>query len=123
MPRHLLRVTSISLLALFAAAALANGAPKKNDNVPGARWTYTITQGDKKESGTFRILELVIYKDDKKIGRATQKSTTETTLVFTGLPELNGTAEVKRVKRGSCTGTLKKSDGTEWVFKAHVAGD
>jgi hypothetical protein len=120
MSRPLLHLTSVFLLTLFASAAVVNAAAKKKDHVVGSIWTYTITQGDKKETGTFRVYQLDIYKEDKKVGRATVKSADETTLTFTDLPELNGKAYVKKLKTGVCSGQLKKTDGSEWEFKAHI---
>jgi hypothetical protein len=119
----LLRVVSVFVLAAFAFPAIVDAAAakkKKEDEVVGSIWTWTITNGDKKETGSFRVHDLNIYKDDKIVGSAAEDAAKKATLTFTGIPELNGTAEVQRHKVGHCTGTLKKKDGTEWKFEAHI---
>src|SRR6476469_5758682 len=83
----------------LAAASDALAAPKKADNVMGAIWSYTLTKGDKKESGTFRVYKKEIFKGDKKVGHVDVKDEDETTLVFTDWSEMNGKADLRKTRK------------------------
>ena len=110
----------LALLALALAAANAFAADKKpKDNVVGAIWSYTITKGDKSETGQFRVYQREIFKGDKKVGHVEVKDEDETTLYFTDWSEMNGKAVLRKVRKRPPTalGTLHKRDGTDWDMK------
>jgi hypothetical protein len=106
-------------LALGLIASDAFAAPKKPDNIMGVIWSYTLTKGDKKENGTFRVYKKEIFKGDKKVGHVDVKDEDETTLVFTDWSEMNGTATLRKTRKNPPTagGTLRKKDGSEWEMK------
>ena len=112
----LLHLMSICLFALFATSAVVDAA-KKNDE--GDLWTYTISNGKKEHTGNFRVRNLDIYKDDKKVGRVVADDPENFSITFTDLKDMNGKAHVHKTKNGVATGTLKKADGTEWEMKVH----
>ena len=116
-----IRLTLVGLALALGLATVADtlAAPKKPDNIMGAIWTYTLTKGDKKESGTFRVYKKEIFKGDKKVGHVTVKDEDETTLVFTDWSEMNGTATLRKTRKNPPTagGTLHKKDGSDWEMK------
>ena len=81
----------------------------------GAIWNYTLSkEGEEDVKGTFRVSDGVIYKGSEKVGTVKPKDKDDSTLVFTGLPELNGTATLKKSRDGHAAGTLIKKDKSEW---------
>ena len=86
------------------------------DDVVGTIWHYTITHGNKKDSGQFRVYLKDIFKGKDKVGNIVPKDADETTLYFTDYKEFKGTAVLRRVKRNPVTwkGTLNRQNGTRW---------
>jgi len=92
------------------------------DDVVGTIWHYTITQGNKKDSGQFRVYLKDIFKGKDKVGHVVPKDGDETTLHFTDYKEFKGTAVLRKVKRTPATwkGTLNKQNGTQWEMTVIV---
>ena len=107
-------VVIIGLAAPLLAADSKKGRDGKDEWI-GAIWSYTLSKdGEKDVKGKFRVSDKVIYKDGEKVGTVEPKDKDDTTLVFTGLPELNGTATLKKSRFGHAAGTLIKKDKSEW---------
>src|SRR4051812_19856275 len=108
----------IALILVALAAPLRGGErPGKDgkDTIVGAIWTYTLSkEGEKDVKGTFRVYDGVIYKESEKVGTVKPKDRDDSVLEFTGLPELNGTATLKKSRDGHAAGTLIKKDKSEW---------
>ena len=111
------------VLCMVASAALAAKGPAKGkdgkNDVMGATWTCTISRGKEQSSGRFRVYKNEIFKGAEKVGRIETKDEDETTLVITGIPELNGKAVLRKVKQRppGANGTLTKANGTTWEMK------
>jgi hypothetical protein len=115
----------MALLVVTAFGISASAQTKGKDgvaDVAGARWHYEITNGaDKKpvEKGVFRVNEKVIYKGKDKVGLIKAQSRTETTLIIEHLPEINGTAKLKKVseKPPIWEGTLERKGGKHFKMR------
>jgi hypothetical protein len=117
----LFRLTAACLIASFSRSSVATAAVGKKNDVVGSIWSYTIVKGDKTDKGTFRVYRLDIYKGEKKVGRVTVLDKDETKLSITEWPEMNGKALLKKNqgKNSGATGTMKKTDGTDWHMTVH----
>jgi hypothetical protein len=121
---------ALVLSAVFAIAAVGQDEGNKGkkpkgkdkDDVVGTIWHYTLTRGDKKDTGQFRVKDLEIFKGKNKIGVIKPKDDDESSFKITELPELNGTAEIRKVRRNSPVwkGTLTKANGTKWDIEIEV---
>ena len=109
------------LSASTPGAALAQKGDGKDD-VVGTIWHYKIKNGDKKDSGQFRVYKLEIFKGKEKVGTVKPKDEDKSTLHFTGWPEMKGTAVIRKVKRKptTWTGTLIRPDGEKWDIEVEV---
>lgn len=92
------------------------------EDVKGARWGYEIFGDDPKkpiETGVYRVNNKVMYKGKTKVGVINAESRTETKLTITGIPEINGIAELKKVgeKPPVWEGTLKRKSGKHYKMK------
>jgi hypothetical protein len=111
--------------SLGAVQAFAR-QPQQNSDPNGWIWSYVATSGDKEKSGTFRVSNLQVFKNGKKVGHIDPKGGAKlgdaTTLILTDFGKLTGTAElVKSHKKPAVwAGTMKAKDGTEWHFKAKL---
>jgi hypothetical protein len=115
---------------LAAASADAKGGKKKGgnrdgkDDVVGTRWHYTLKNGQKVERGTFRVLNLVVFKGPSQVGVVlpNPKQPDQSTLTITRLSDMNGVAVIRKTGRKPPVwrGTLKKTDGTEWDLRIVV---
>jgi hypothetical protein len=112
------------LIGAFGAVPTASAKPKKGDNDPdGWLWAYTATNGDKEESGTFRVMNFQVFKGEKKVGHIDPKGGTaigdRTTLILTNFGKLNGKVELVKTHKTPPVwiGTLKDEDGGEWGLK------
>jgi hypothetical protein len=117
------------LIGAFGAVQTAIAKPRKsagNNDPNGWLWAYTATQGDKEESGTFRVRSFQVFKGEEKVGHIDPKGGTslgdQSTLILTNFGKINGTVELVKTQRKPpvWTGTLKKEDGTEWHFKVKL---
>jgi hypothetical protein len=96
-----------------------------NQDPNGWIWSYVATKGDKEESGTFRVSNLQVFKEQKKVGHIDpaggHKLGDSTVLILTDFGKLNGkaTLEKSHKKPPVWAGTLKTEDG-EWSFKAKL---
>jgi hypothetical protein len=115
------RLIAACLIASLFVAPFATAAVGKKNDVVGSIWTYTLVKGDKKDKGTFRVYKLDIYKGEKKVGRVTVLDNDESKLSFTEWPEMNGKAYMKKNqgKNSGASGTLTKTDGTDWHMTVH----
>ena len=68
------------------------------------------------EKGAIRISDKEIFKGSKKVGVVKPKDEDETTLTISGMPEINGTIELRKtsLKPPIWKGTLTKDDGSKW---------
>lgn len=120
------RLMSLWTLFLLAAPpepvrAQVTGKDGEED-VKGARWAYEIFGDDKKtpiEKGLYRVNNKIMYKGKTKVGVINAESRTETKLTIHGIPEINGTAELKKVgeKPPVWEGTLKRKNGKHYKMK------
>lgn len=92
------------------------------DDVVGTIWRYTITNGNKKDNGQFRVYKKDIFKGSKKVGEVHPKDEDETTLVFTNYEEFKGKAVLRKTKTSPPTwnGTLHRQNGTHWKMEVVV---
>lgn len=105
----------------FAGEAKKGKGPKATDDkdhkddVVGTRWEYKIESNGETEKGTFRCENYDLYRGDTKIGRVMPKSKTETRLVITQYPPLNGNIILKKVGTHPArwTGTVFRADGVK----------
>lgn len=104
-----------ALLLLLPLSIQAQDRDGKDD-VVGTIWRYTITHGNKKDTGQFRVYLKEIFKGKDKVGYVVPKDNDETTLHFTDYKEFKGTAVLRKTKRSPPTwqGTLNKQNGTRW---------
>ena len=123
---HCCRAIAIGVFMLLAArceSASAQATGKDGvDDVQGARWHYEITHGDAKkpiEKGVFRVYKKVIYKGKTKVGVVNAESPKSTHLKIDGLPEINGSAELKKVgeKPPIWEGTLERKNGKHFQMR------
>lgn len=114
------------LVCLLAPTAQVNADKDGKDDVLGARWHYVIDKkGDDNEDvekGVFRVYKKVIYRKDRKVGLVHASSPTETKLEINDLPELNGTAKLRKVdaKPPVWKGVLVRKDGTKWKMTVEM---
>ena len=120
MPRVIPACVALVLAAAVCTSdAFARKGRDRKDDVVGAVWSYTLTRGGEKVTGKFRVYNKEIFKGAEKVGTVDADSATETTLVITGLPKLNGTARLRKTRRNppGAAGTLVRDDGSEWQMK------
>jgi hypothetical protein len=107
-----------ALVLQGVAPAADDSAPGKDkeDDVVGVIWHYTIKRDKAKQTGTFRVYNMKIYKGDKVVGKYQHSGDQKTTITFTDWPEMNGKVALTKTKRHPphAEGKLKKDDGTEW---------
>jgi hypothetical protein len=108
---------ALALLSSFAAAQDKDG----KDDVVGAIWKFTMSNGTQKESGQFRVYRHVVFKGAKRVGTI-QPRGTDTTLTITDFPKLNGKVELRKVKRDPPVwrGIFHKTDGTKWEIEVEI---
>jgi hypothetical protein len=112
------------LVAFVCTTVYAEGKGHKDgkDDVMGARWAYTLTKGEEKASGHFRVYNKEVFKGAEKVGTVKAEDEDETTIEFTSWPEMDGTAVLRKTRRkpAGATGTLTKKDGSKWDMKVVV---
>jgi hypothetical protein len=88
------------------------------DEFVGGIWSYTLTRGEEKTTGQFRVNDREIFKGPKKVGTVNPDGG-ETTITITDWPEMNGVAHLRKNRRhpAGASGTLKKTDGSEWAIR------
>ncbi len=120
---RLMSLCALLLLAAPSVPARAQVTGKDGvDDVKGARWRYEVFSDDNKtliEKGLFRVNNKIMYKGGTKVGAIDAESRTETKLTIHGIPEINGTAELKKVgeKPPVWEGTLKRKNGKHYTMK------
>jgi hypothetical protein len=114
---RLLSAAVAMVLASFVVAAEKPGRDRVDEYV-GSIWHYTITKGEEKHAGQFRVHEHDVFQENQKVGRADPNGD-ETTITFTKSPELNGVAKLRKNRKRppGATGTLTRDDGTVWQMK------
>ena len=116
-----------SLLGVFGGVQAAFAKPKKGNDQNGWMWTYTAKSDDEEKSGTFRIRNHEVFKDEKKVGHVDPQGGAglgdKVVLILTDFGKLNGKVLLEKTKMHPpvWVGTLKAEDGTEWQFKAKLA--
>ena len=119
---HVLPVV-VAVVSLFAAGGQAAEKEKPKDKVFGAIWSYKLTRdGAKEQAGTFRVYRDDVFLKDKKVGTVRRKGGGETLLTISGIPEIKGTALVRKTERHPAVGVgkFKKEDGTEWDMRVEI---
>jgi hypothetical protein len=115
----------LSLIGVFGSIQTALAKHKKVDP-NGWVWKFTATSRNDQQSGTFRIRNHEIFKNEKKVGHVDPLGGTglgdKVVLTLTDLGNLNGQVllEKTHAKPPVWVGTLKTKDGTEWEFKAKL---
>jgi hypothetical protein len=120
---RLLLISLVTAACVLTLAAPAPAKPKVRDDIVGAMWKYTLKrEGEAEKKGEFRVFRGEIFLKDKKIGTLHKKDEDESTLIIGGLPELNGTAVVRNIKKKPVTavGKFRRTDGTEWEIRIEV---
>jgi hypothetical protein len=126
---------SSSLIGAFGGVQAACAKPRKekrgdgpgNSDPNGWVWSYTAKSGEEEVSGTFRIRNHEVFKDDRKVGTVVPHGGTglgdKVDLILTNFGKINGKALLEKtdMKPPVWVGTLKTKDGTEWHFKAKLA--
>lgn len=94
-------------LVLLPPAAYSQ-AKKDKDTVVGTIWSFKAVKGSDVEKGAIRISD---NKGAKKVGVVKPKDEDETTLTISGMPEINGTIELRKtsLKPPIWKGTLTRT--------------
>jgi hypothetical protein len=120
---HVLPVLVVTVVSLFAAGVHAAAEDKPKDRVFGAIWSYKLTRdGAKPQAGTLRVYRDDVFLKDKKVGTVRRKGGGETLLTIGGIPEMKGTALLRKTERHPAVGVgkFKKEDGTEWDMRVEI---
>ena len=123
---------SSSLIGVFGGVQAAfakpkQGSSKSNNDPNGWVWSYTAKSDEEEISGTFRIRNHEVFKDEKKVGTVIPHGGAglgdKVDLILTNFGKINGKALLEKTKMHPpvWVGTLTTKDGTEWHFKAKLA--
>ena len=120
---HVLPVVVVTVVSLFSEGGQAAEKEKPKDKVFGAIWSYKLTRdGAKEQAGTLRVYRDDVFVKDKKVGTVRRKGDGETLLTIGGIPEMKGTALLRKTGRNPAVGLgkFKKEDGTEWDMRVEI---